>query len=151
MPDPIAMLEQDHRKVESLFADWQQSKAAAVAAQICMEFTVHAAIEEQSIYPVLARDVPEGEALEEEAEQDLVEAKQLIAQIEHAGFKGPQVDVAMEILHSTVTHHVEEEESEIFPKMRQSLGQDVLDPLGTEVDRIKREAITQMAGRRPST
>jgi hemerythrin superfamily protein len=145
MPDPIAMLEQDHRKVESLFSQWQQSKDASVAQQICMELTVHATVEEQSIYPVLAQDVPEGEQLEEEAEQEHAEAKQLIATIEQAGFEGPQVDEAMETLISAVTHHVEEEESEIFPKMQRSLDKDVLDTLGAEVDRLKRETMDQVA------
>jgi hemerythrin superfamily protein len=115
MPDPIALLEQGHRKVETLFAQWQQSKAATVAEQICMELTVHATVEEQSVYPVLAQDVPEGAELEEEAEQEHAEAKQLIADNQQAGFSGPKVDEAMETLISAVTHHVEEEESEIFP------------------------------------
>lgn len=146
MPDPIAMLEQDHRKVEALFAEWQKSQDAGVAEQICTELTVHAEVEEHSVYPVLAEQVPQGADLEEEAEQEHAEVKALIAQIQQAGYTGPQVATAMEQLISGVNHHVQEEEGEIFPKIRQSIPQDKLDAIGTEADRIKKEQLAALTG-----
>lgn len=146
MPDPIAMLEQDHRKVEALFAEWQKTQDAAVAEQICTELTVHAEVEEQSVYPVLADQVPQGDDLEEEAEHEHAEAKALITQIQQAGYTGPQVATAMEQLISGVNHHVQEEEGEIFPKMRESIPQDRLEAIGTEAERIKKEQLAALTG-----
>jgi hemerythrin superfamily protein len=146
MPDPITMLEQDHRKVEALFADWQQTHDATVAQQICTELTVHATVEEQAVYPVLAQDVPKGEELEEEAEQEHGEAKELIAKIQQAGYTGPQVDQFMEELISGVNHHVEEEEGEIFPKLRQSIPKDKLDAIGAQAQQLKQQQLAAVAG-----
>lgn len=139
MPDPISMLEQDHRKVEALFADWQATKDAAVAEQICTELTIHATVEEQTVYPVLAEAVPQGEQLEEEAEQEHGEAKELITQIQQAGFTGPLVAELMEELISGVNHHVQEEEGEIFPKMRESLPKAQLDAVGVQAEQVKQQ------------
>lgn len=139
MPDPISMLEQDHRKVEALFADWQATKDAAVAEQICTELTIHATVEEQTVYPVLAEAVPQGEQLEEEAEQEHGEAKELITRIQQAGFTGPLVAELMEELISGVNHHVQEEEGEIFPKMRESLPKAQLDAVGVQAEQVKQQ------------
>ena len=145
MPDPIEMLEQDHRRVETLYAQWQQSKDRTVAQQICLELTVHALVEEQSVYPVLAESVPQGEELEEEAEQEHAEAKELIAQIERAGFAGERAEQLVDELMSAVNHHVEEEESEIFPKMRSALSADKLDALGESAAQIKQEQMAALS------
>jgi hemerythrin superfamily protein len=144
MPDPIEMLEQDHRRVEELYAQWQQSKDRTVAQQICLELTVHALVEEQSVYPVLADSVPQGEELEEEAEQEHAEAKELIAQIERAGFTGQQAEQLVDELMSAVNHHVEEEENEIFPKMRSALAADKLEALGATAAQIKQEQMAAL-------
>lgn len=146
MPDPITMLEQDHRKVEALFADWQRTKDAAVAEQICSELTVHATVEEQAVYPVLAQDVPQGEQLEEEAEQEHGDAKELIAKIQRAGYSGPRVAELMEELISGVNHHVEEEEGQIFPKLRQSIPKDKLDAIGAQAQQVKQQQLAAVAG-----
>jgi hemerythrin superfamily protein len=146
MPDPISLLEQDHRKVEALFADWQRTKDAAIAEQICTELTIHATVEEQAVYPVLAQDVPKGEELEEEAEQEHGEAKDLIAKIQAAGYAGPQVANFMEELISGVNHHVEEEEGEIFPKMRESIPKDKLEAIGASVQQLKTEQLAAVRG-----
>jgi hemerythrin superfamily protein len=145
MPDPIEMLEQDHRRVEELYAQWQQGKDRTVAQQICLELTVHALVEEQSVYPVLAESVPQGEELEEEAEQEHAEAKELIARIERAGFAGSQAEQLVDELMSAVNHHVEEEESEIFPKMRSALAADKLEALGATAAQIKQEQMAALS------
>ena len=51
--DAIALLKADHRKVEELFEKYEKSrgKKAEIAQQICLELTVHTAIEEEFFYP----------------------------------------------------------------------------------------------------
>jgi hemerythrin superfamily protein len=151
MPDPISMLEQDHRKVETLFAEWQRTKDGTVAEQICTELTIHATVEEQAVYPVLAQDVPQGEALEEEAEQEHGEAKEMIAKIQQAGYTGPRVAEYMEELISGVNHHVEEEEGEIFPKLRKAIPKDKLDAIGVQVQQVKAQEMAALTGRSMAT
>src|SRR5262245_2947151 len=55
MPDAIALLKADHRKVEGLFEQFEKARSddrrAALAMEICTELTVHAMIEEEIFYP----------------------------------------------------------------------------------------------------
>lgn len=141
MPDPIALLEQDHRKVEQLFEKYRTSQDPAIAEQICMELTVHATIEEQVVYPVVKKDVPEGKELEQEAEKEHNEVKELIAQIEAAGFDDPSVPELVQKIEEGVTHHVEEEESEMFPKLRESVEGDRLTQLGEKLQQAKQKEL----------
>ena len=73
--DAIALLKADHRKVEELFEKYEKSrgKKAEIARQICMELTIHTAIEEQIFYP----------ACLEAVEHDMLDE----AQVEHYGAK----------------------------------------------------------------
>lgn len=53
--DAIALLKADHRKVEELFKKFEGAKGAIkkqdLVTKICMELTVHCAIEEEIFYP----------------------------------------------------------------------------------------------------
>lgn len=146
MADPIAMLEQDHRKVETLFEEYKTSKDPLVVEQICTELTVHAEIEEQVIYPVVGRELPDGKDLRKEAEGEHQEVKDAIAAIEQAGYDAPEVEQHMQAIIEGVTHHVQEEESEMFPQFRENIGEDKLTKLGEELTQAKQKAMQQVAG-----
>lgn len=146
MPDPIAMLEEDHRKVEALFEEYQNGQDPMIAEQICMELMVHTTVEEQEIYPTVKSDVPGGEELEEEAEKEHSEVEQLIKQVQQKGFDDPGVPELMQKIEEGVSHHVEEEETEMFPKMRDTLDAQTLEQLGTKAMQAKQELMQEMAG-----
>lgn len=146
MPDPIAMLEEDHRRVEQLFEQYADGQDPMIAQQICMELTVHTTLEEQDVYPVLKNDVPGGEELEQEAEQEHDEVKQLIQQVMQKGFDDPSVPELMLQIEEGVTHHVEEEETEVFPKMRDTLDQQTLEQLGEKAAQTKQQLLQQAEG-----
>ena len=57
MPDPFSILIEDHREVERLFQQFAQTNDPEVAVQICDELTVHAMVEEELVYPLLATKV----------------------------------------------------------------------------------------------
>jgi Hemerythrin HHE cation binding domain len=114
--DAIALLKADHRKVEELFASFEAAKGAdkkkALAAQICMELTVHAKIEEDIFYPACEGAVDEDLLKEAYVEHD--GAKVLIAEIEAGSdvsddFYGAKVKVLSEM----IEHHVGEEEKRV--------------------------------------
>ncbi|HET7487374.1 MAG TPA: Rho termination factor N-terminal domain-containing protein [Acidimicrobiales bacterium] len=132
MPDALEMLIADHRKVERLYADFESSPSTKLVQQICNELTVHAAIEEEVIYPLLDQ-LPDGSSMREEAEEEHQEAKDTIAEIEAAGCDPEQTRSMVDTLMESVNHHVEEEENEVFPKMRDALGGERLDSAGQEL------------------
>src|SRR5690349_21098888 len=82
--DAIALLKEDHRTVEKLFKDFESAKGEGrkekLARQICLELTVHTAIEEQIFYPACEGKIEEDLLKEAYVEHDA--AKLLIAEIE---------------------------------------------------------------------
>lgn len=146
MPDVIELLEQDHRLVERLFEQYQQKNEPSVLERICHELEVHTEAEERFVYPVLGEEVAGGEELEEEARDEHDEVSELIAQIRDGGFGAGGAPRLAGELQTAVEHHVEEEESEIFPKLRSSLDDRRLDEMGAQVGRLKQRAGNDSGG-----
>jgi iron-sulfur cluster repair protein YtfE (RIC family) len=130
MPDAADILMQQHREVEGLFAQFEQARDAATARTICEEIERHATLEEEHVYPVLERDVDAKMA--EEAEHEHEEARGLIARIRQA--EGAELTRLVEQLEQAIEHHVEEEEGEVFPKMRERLGAQRMTELGRRLE-----------------
>ena len=122
--DGITLLREDHRKVETLFREFEDAKGAGrkekIAKQICLELSVHAAIEEEIFYPACEGVVEEDLLKESYVEHDA--AKLLIAEI--AGGSGESdefFDSKVKVLKEEIEHHVEEEEkpkSGVFAQAR---------------------------------
>jgi hemerythrin superfamily protein len=142
--DPIAMLEEDHRTVEALFERYRSSPGPALVEQICAELSLHASLEEEIVYPVLGSDVPGGGDLQGEAESEHQEVKDAIAEIEAMGYADPSVDALMQTIMDSVTHHVEEEETEVLPRMRDALPEERLAELGEQLASARREQAGQL-------
>ena len=118
--DAIALLQQDHRAVEALFEEFEntQKKAdkAALAAKICLELRVHTQIEEELLYPPAHRKLEHD--LVDEAIVEHASAKDLIRQIEAMDPAEHLYDAKVKVLSEYIKHHVKEEETEMFPKLR---------------------------------
>ncbi|MEY2448143.1 MAG: hypothetical protein QOH79_1619 [Acidimicrobiaceae bacterium] len=141
MPDVIKLLETDHREVEDLFAKAESTSGAAkqqVVTKIASELTLHAEVEEQIVYPAM-REAGLNEIVDE-AEQEHSKVKQLIAQLEAMDATTDEVDAVLDELKADVQHHVEEEESEGFPKFREAVDQAELQALATRVQEAKQAA-----------
>jgi len=138
MPDVTRMLEKDHRTVEKLFQRFTTTPSVATAHKICEELRTHTALEEEIVYPVLRAEVDKSMA--REAEKEHREAKQLIARIMRIRSVTAQLESLVEELEGAINHHVEEEESEVFPKMRRELGSE-LTTMGTEMQTRKRQIV----------
>ena len=136
MPDVIELIEKDHREVEGLFVEFETSGDQSVAAQICDELDRHATAEEKAVYPVIASDVPGGEKMAKEGEDEHKEARQLIGRIRQTSDQDHLADLVAE-LKQAIQHHVQEEESEILPKTREALDPGRLEQLGEEFQAAK--------------
>jgi hemerythrin superfamily protein len=125
-PDAIALLKADHAEVKKRFKAYQKlvdndadgDQRQAVAEEICLMLTVHATIEEEIFYPA-ARDVLDDDVdLVDEADVEHASAKDLIAQIRAMKPDEPLYDAKVKVLGEYVDHHVEEEQNEMFPKVK---------------------------------
>ena len=138
--DAIALLRADHAKVEDLFKQFEKARTddrkSALAQQICTELTVHTTIEEEIFYPA-AREALDEEDLLDEAEVEHASAKELIAQIKAGSPSQDQWGAKVTVLGEYVKHHVKEEQSEVFPKVRKA-GLD-LKELGAQLQARKQQ------------
>lgn len=149
--DAIAMLKDDHRKVEKLFKKFEAAKDVkakrSLAEDICKELTIHMRIEEDIFYPACEGKVEEDLLKESHVEHD--GAKVLIAEIE-AGSPGDEFYAAkVKVLSEMIEHHVQEEEKRVdglFSQARKA-GVDmdrVAEQMQAEKDRLMAEFKTSM-------
>jgi hemerythrin superfamily protein len=146
----ITMLTDDHKKVKKLFKDFEKLKEKGDAAdkealveQICTELTIHAEVEEEVFYPA-ARDAIDDDDLMNEADVEHASAKDLIEQLQAMDSSDPTFDAKVTVLGEYVNHHVEEEEKEMFPKVKKAKLD--LDALGEELATLKQTKETQIIG-----
>ena len=141
--DAIALLKQDHRTVEELFAQFEKASGEGrkqkLAQQICLELSVHATIEEEIFYPACEGKVEDDLLKEAYVEHD--GAKVLIAEIQAGdGQSDDFFDAKVKVLQEQIEHHVEEEEKRmegLFSQARQA-GLD-MDALGMRLAERKAE------------
>lgn len=121
--DAIALLKADHKEVDAMFKAFEKTdddaKKQELANNICLAITVHAQIEEEIFYPAAYEALDEdGDDLLDEAEVEHASCKALIAEIEAMTVGEPLFDAKVKVLGEYIKHHVEEEESELFPECR---------------------------------
>jgi hemerythrin superfamily protein len=113
--DAVALLKQDHRTVEDLFAKFEKASGEGrkeqLAMKICLELSVHAKIEEEIFYPACEGKVDEDLLKESYVEHD--GAKLLIAQILAGEPSDEFYDAKVTVLQEQIEHHVEEEEKRL--------------------------------------
>ena len=148
----IDLIVQDHREVDELFGELEDGGGdrTALVHDVIRELSIHAAIEEQFLYPAMRR-LPGGEELVEEALDEHQEAKEALSELDGMDEDEPDFDAKVRSLIQDVRHHVEEEESDLLPKLRAALSDSELEELGQRMERGKAMAPTRPHPRAPST
>src|SRR5262249_45017884 len=141
----INLLKADHREVEKLFGQFAKARADSrkeqLSRKICLELKAHTQIEEEIFYPA-CRDLLDDDDLVNEAIVEHQAAKDLIAQIEGMDVADEMFDARMQVLCEQITHHVEEEETELFPKVQKTKQMD-MQAIGERLAARKKELTAQ--------
>jgi len=142
--DAIALLTADHDEVRALFEQFRQAHEAEdsdrmkeLQQQIFTELETHTRIEEEIFYPAVRQADEEelGETVDEGVQEHHV-VKVLMREIESVS--GEDTFVAkMKVLMENVEHHAEEEETDMFPDVREKMDQARLEELGAELEAAK--------------
>lgn len=136
----IELIKSDHRKVESLFSEMEKAKDSKkmqkLFNQLYTELTLHAKVEELTLYPSM-RNYDETHDMVEEAEEEHTEAKELLEEIKSMSPSDPDFKAKIEELKEAVQHHVEEEESEILPSVSDSMDEQEMKELAKEFQEAK--------------
>jgi hemerythrin superfamily protein len=156
--DALMLLAEDHRTVEQLFAEYERAGSQApeakrrIVEQITKELSVHAAVEEQFFYPETRKALAEeGEQLVDEGLHEHQEVKDTLAALEDIDPADAAYDRTVAQLIADVRHHVEEEEGEMFPKLRAALPADRLLDIGKKLAAGKATAPTRPHPKAPDT
>lgn len=142
-PTAIAILTEDHHKVTAMFEAFEKLKDGnalarkqALVRKICRELIIHTTVEEEVVYPAARRAIDDDDLMDE-ADIEHAGAKALIAQLARMKPTGDHYDAKVKVLSEYIKHHVKEERTDMFPKMRKAKMD--LVTLGKEVAARKRE------------
>jgi len=118
----LDQLEMEHRQVEELFAKLEQTASDAeqrpLVEELVSSLTKHMEVEESDVYPEVLKIDAE---MEQEAETEHRDARVAMGKVQEM-IGTPGFGEALTMLQAGVAHHVEEEEGEVFPKLREALG-----------------------------
>ena len=151
--DAIKLLKDDHKNVKKLFREFEQSGDRAyqtkqrIAEQAFTELEVHSAIEEEIFYPaVRERADRDGKEIVAEGIEEHHVVKTLIEEIRQLEPQDERFDAKFKVLTENVEHHIEEEETEMLPDAKETLGDDI-ERLGDAMLQRKEELLAQMTAR----
>jgi iron-sulfur cluster repair protein YtfE (RIC family) len=147
MPSAIDLLRDDHRRVEEIFDRIEQApdrlEKDPLFEEACAELEAHMHLEETLLYPLFA-ERPGYIELIEDAYDEHQEAKELIREIRQATTDESFIDQLDELIEA-VLHHVDEEESEVFPRLMEELGEARLETIGARMLEMKATPRTAQA------
>jgi hemerythrin superfamily protein len=144
--DAIVILKRDHKEIKTLFRRFQaagedatQAKGELVNRMIEL-LTVHTYIENEVMYPEVRKLVPdlEDDVLESYEEHHVADL--LCAELAALSPDAERFDAKATVLIENVTHHIDEEEQDWFPKVREALGRKQLQELGSRMLELKESA-----------
>jgi hemerythrin superfamily protein len=155
--DAITLLRNDHKTVEQLFKRFEKAGDAAyvekrrIVDRIIEELSVHAVVEELVFYPVVRAAVPNVEDITLESLEEHHIVKWVLSELEGMDPRHERFDAKVTVLMENVRHHVEEEQDELFAKVRSTLSRAALNELGQALADAKRTAPTHPHPRAPDT
>lgn len=121
--DLLDHLIKEHREAENLIAQLAETEPGAERDRLIDELTdalqTHMEVEEQFVYPITAEVLGEEDAEEGNNEHDL--ARQGLKQLRELK-DDPGWAAALDMVKAGIEHHVEDEEGEMFPQLREKAG-----------------------------
>ena len=136
----VDLLESQHREVEKLFTQIEKAKGkrdkATLFAQLADDLAMHATIEEQHFYPAVRAKRTEDILLESLEEH--LGIKRVLADLLEVEAGDETFDAKIKVLKEQVEHHVEEEESDLFPKSKKVLDAKEMADLGAAMEQAQR-------------
>lgn len=128
--DAVKLLKDDHKEVKELFRQFENARSAdrkkKIAEEAMTALEVHAEIEEEIFYPAAkAKADKEGKELVAEAVEEHHVVKMLIGELRAMKDVNEQYEAKFTVLIENVEHHIDEEEKEMLPDAKRSLGGDI--------------------------
>jgi uncharacterized protein (TIGR02271 family) len=123
-PDAVSLVLAQHDEIRTLFATFGElsrrpsKKKQKLVHEILTYLMRHAQVEEQVFYPAVRAELPD---LRFEVDEDLEEhhlAEILLSEVEAVPASSPRYDAKIAVLIENVSHHLDEEEEQLLPRVR---------------------------------
>ena len=144
--DAIVLLKDDHKEIRRLFRQFQRAgdravkKKGRLVEQITERLTVHTYIENEVMYPEVRALLPELEDDVLESYEEHHVADVLCMELSAMAPDAEHFDAKATVLIENVSHHIEEEEQDWFPKVRTGLSRRQLQDIGARLEQAWRKA-----------
>jgi len=145
--DAVSLLLRDHDKVRELLAqlvDTESDDGEArrdLLEQIEHEIKVHSKVEEKIFYPAFKEAVQDedGQKLFYEATEEHHVVDMVIPELKRTDPSSDEFAGKAKVLKDLIEHHAGEEEREMFPEAKRTMGKSELERLGEELLRMKEQ------------
>ncbi|WP_308126065.1 hemerythrin domain-containing protein [Nonomuraea ceibae] len=155
--DVITVLVTDHREVEQMFSQLEQmagdasEQAKTLAEKVVIELVRHSVAEEEYLYPAVREHMPGGPELADHEIAEHAEAEETMKRLEALEPADDEFWPTLRSLMQQIRHHVDEEENDLFPRLRLACSGEQLIELGGKVTRAKKMAPTRPHPSAPDT
>lgn len=141
----IDLLKADHEKVKAILTQLSGSTDRAVKKRtdlldkLEMEISIHTQLEEQILYPAFkaAGGKDEAEMYYEAKEEHRTVDSLVLPDLKKTDPTTPEFAGRVKVVKELLEHHIEEEETEMFPQAKKLLGKEKLDQLGEQMLDLK--------------
>ncbi|MEZ0577215.1 hemerythrin domain-containing protein [Nocardioides sp. MH1] len=144
--DAIVLLKQDHKEIRKLFRSFEAAGEGArkekerLVKKMIELLTIHTYIENEVMYPRVRELLPdlEDDVLESYEEHHVADV--LVSELYAMKPSHERYDAKTTVLIESVTHHMDEEEQDWFPKVREGLGRKALQEIGADMEKARKKA-----------
>jgi hemerythrin-like domain-containing protein len=164
MADVFEVLSADHAEVKQMLSALENSPGSAegatkevlaarkqVAEQLVIGSSRHEAAEEQYFWPAVRGQLGDGNSLADQAIGQESEAKEVLAEIDKLDVSDPQFDRLIAELIPAGRRHIEFEETQVWPSLRQALSPQQAQELGEKIQKAKQMGPTRPHPHTPSS
>jgi len=144
--DAIVILREDHQELRRVFREFERAEEDAHATkgklvdEILERLTVHTYLENECMYPRVLELLPDlrDDILESFEEHHVADV--LCMELSTMSPDDERFTAKTTVLIENVRHHMEEEETEWFPRVRDGLGRSELQEIGQEMLDLRKDA-----------
>ncbi|GAB6403260.1 hemerythrin domain-containing protein [Pseudomonas sp. MHK4] len=149
----IDLLKADHERVKGILSQLSESterglkKRTDLLEKLEMEISIHTRLEEDILYPAYKeaggkeQDIMYYEAKEEHRTVDSL----VLPDLKVTDPSTPEFAGRVKVVKELLEHHIEEEETEMFPQAKKLLGKAALDELGEKMEALKARLKKELA------
>lgn len=150
----IDLLKADHEKVKGILSQLSEStdralkKRVELIEKLELEITIHTQLEEQILYPAFkdAGGKEQAEMYYEAKEEHRTVDSLVLPDLKATDPSTPEFAGRVKVVKELLEHHIEEEETEMFPQAKKLLGNAKLQELGAEMEIMKASLKKSLSG-----